>query len=133
MLNGAEEPVRCDAVGTDRPETAIVFTTLAGHPAPAKDAVRLTADEPTNSAPPGAAETLLAVREGRTSQPASLTRDVSAKPRPRIAQNANGYRTNGDVNGPAVRGDGRPDSPPDHDELLERVSALGSMLSGTDS
>ncbi|QDT16774.1 hypothetical protein [Alienimonas californiensis] len=129
VLNGAEEPVRCDAAGTETLSTTIVFATLAGDPVSAKDAVRLTADEPTNSAPPRAAETPVAVREGRTSQPASPTRTAPTMPRNRIAQNANGYRTNGDANGHAVRGEENPDTSPDHDALLERVSALGSTLS----
>ncbi len=50
-------------------------------------------------------------------------------PRNRITEPANGYRTNGDANGHAVRGDDEPNAAPDHDELLERVSALGSTLS----
>ncbi|NNJ24334.1 hypothetical protein [Alienimonas chondri] len=128
VLNGPEVPVRCDAAGTETLSTTVVFATLAGDPVPAKDAVRLTADEPTNSAPQRAAETPVAVREGRSSQPASPTRNVPVMPRNRIAQHATGYTTNGS-NGHAVRGDENPDGTPNHDALLERVSALGSTLS----
>ena len=56
-------------------------------------------------------------------------------PKNRIAETANGYQSNGHTNGTngtnghAVRGDDGPNAAPDHDELLERVAALGSTLS----
>ena len=52
-------------------------------------------------------------------------------PRNRIAENGhdrNGPHADGG-NGHAVRGDDPQNAAPDHDELLERVSALGSTLS----
>ncbi len=50
-------------------------------------------------------------------------------PRNRIAETANGYRPTVRANGHAVRGEDEPNAAPDHDALLERVSALGSTLS----
>ncbi len=129
VLNGSEEPVRCDVIGADRPGTTIVFATLAGDPVSAKEAVRLTADDPANLAPAKTAESPVAACNVRVPQPTSQTRTAPTMPSNRIAQNQNGYRTNGGANGHAVRGEDNSDSPPDHDALLERVSALGSTLS----
>ncbi len=133
-LNGPEEPVRCRTpAGVLSPSpavTTVVFATLAGGPVLPKDAVRLTADAQTVvtnilTTP----DAFPATREGRASHFASRTRIAPAMPRNRITEPANGYRTNGGSNGHTVRGDDRPDAAPDHDVLLERVSALGTTLS----
>ncbi|MFH5802778.1 hypothetical protein [Alienimonas sp. DA493] len=124
---GPEEPVRCDA-GGDGPGTTVVFATLAGDPVPAKDAVRLTANAPAATNRQTAPDTPDAVRDAHVTHPAPQKRASPQMPRNRITQNLNGYTTNRS-NGHAVRGDENPDGPPDHDALLERVSALGGTLS----
>ena len=128
--NGPEEPVRMDAADGAGNSATVVFATLAGYPVPATDAVRIAADAPETT------------QEEETTTPAAATaRDrathTTAKrttpmPKNRIAEHAADYRSNGHVNGTnghAVRGDDRLNAAPDHDELLERVSALGSTLS----
>ncbi|QDT17214.1 hypothetical protein [Alienimonas californiensis] len=135
-LNGPEEPVRCRTpageFGPSPAGTTLVFATLAGDPVPAEDAVRLTAAEPAAAdrrTAPDTPDTPVAARNGRASHFACQTMTAPKMPRNRLAQNSNGYRTNGDANGHAVGGEENPDGPPDHDALLERVSALGSTLS----
>ena len=126
VLNGLEEPVRLDAPGDTG--ITVVFATLAGDPAPAKKAVRLIAGHPGGVESSTTPDTPDAIHPDRVSRPVPQKRNAPAMPRNRIAESANGYRTNGS-NGHAVRGDDEPNAAPDHDALLERVSALGSTLS----
>ena len=125
--DGPEEPVRLDTPDGAGANATVVFATLAGDPVPAKDAVRIAADangqdREENYAPPAA------TARGRiTTNPATRKRNDAPMPKNRIAETADGYRSNGQVNG--VNGHDQRDAAPDHDELLERVSALGSTLS----
>ena len=110
------------------PNAAIVFATLAGDPVPAEDAVRIAAeaneqDPKENHAPPAA------TARGRITPTTTSKRNDAPMPKNRIADHVNGYATNGSTNGHAVRGIDEPNAAPDHDALLERVSALGSTLS----
>ena len=128
--NGPEEPVRLDTPDGSGTNATVVFATLAGDAVPAKDAVRIAADvneqdREENHAPPAA------TARGRTAPPTTPKRNHAPMPKNRIAEHANGYRSNGHANGTnghAVRGD-ESNAAPDHDALLERVSALGSTLS----
>ena len=130
-LNGPEEPVRCDAAGPNvERKVTVVFATLAGDPVPAKDAVRIAADAPETTHEEETATPAAASTRGRVTH--TTTKRIIPMPKNRIAETADEYRSNGHVNGTnghAVRGDDRTDAAPDHDELLERVSALGSTLS----
>ncbi|QDT16399.1 hypothetical protein [Alienimonas californiensis] len=136
-LCGPEEPVRCDApAGDGQPGTTVVFATLAGDPVPADGAVRLTADLPAASDRRTTPDTPDAARNDRVPHPTAQTRTTPNMPHNRIAKSANGHSVNGTnghtingANGHAVRGEDEPNAAPDHDELLERVSALGSTLS----
>ena len=129
--NGPEEPVRLDAPDGAGNSATVVFATLAGDTVPAKDAVRITddvdeQDREENHAPPAAT-----ARVRITTNPATQKRNDAPMPKNRIAEHANGYRSNGHANGTnghAVRGD-ESNAAPDHDALLERVAALGSTLS----
>ena len=125
---GPEEPVRLDMPDSTGSSATVVFATLAGDPVPADGAVRIAAD--ATEMP----------HEGETSTPAAATaRDrvthtttnstTAPMPKNRIAEHANGHARDSHVNGGAVRGDDGPNAAPDHDELLERVAALGSTLS----
>ena len=128
--NGPEEPVRMDAPGGDAAGITVVFATLAGDPVPATDAVRIAADVPETAHEERTVTPTAASTRGRVTH--TTTKRTTPMPKNRIAEHADGYRSNGHVNGTdghAVRGDDRPDAAPDHDELLERVSALGSTLS----
>ena len=126
--NGPEEPVRLDTPDGAAANATVVFATLAGEPVPAKDTVRIAADasgqDPEeNHAPPAA------TARGRIiTNPATQKRNDAPMPKNRIAEHADGHVRNGHTNGHAVRSD-EPHAAPDHDELLERVSALGSTLS----
>ena len=133
-VNGPEEPVRLDTPEGVTPNVTVVFATLAGDAVPAKDAVRIAAEEPAAAAVAAPPDTSGAARDGRASQPRTRTRSTPKMPRNRIAENGherNGYHADGanGSNGHAVRGDDPQNAAPDHDELLERVSALGSTLS----
>ena len=129
--NGPEEPVRLDTSDGAGTDATVVFATLAGDPVPAKDAVRIAADaderdREENHAPPAVNA------RGRIAPTTTPKRNDAPMPKNRITEHANGYRSNGNVsgtNGHTVRGGDQPNSAPDHDELLERVSALGSTLS----
>ena len=128
--NGPEEPVRLDTPDGAGNSATVVFATLAGDSVPAKDAVRIAADadeqDPEETHAPSAA-----TARGRVTH-TTTKRTPTPMPKNRIAEHADDYRSNGHVNGTnghAARGDETPDSPPDHDALLERVSALGSTLS----
>ena len=129
--NGPEEPVRMDAPGDDAASITVVFATLAGDPVPADGAVRVVADAPETTHEEATATPPAATARGRVTH-TTPKRTPTPMPKNRIAEHADDYRSNGHVNGTnghAVRGDDRPDAAPDHDELLERVSALGSTLS----
>ena len=129
VLNGAEEPVRCDAAGpNDAGSVTVVFATLAGDPVPAKDAVRIAAEAPTAAEALNTSETSVAAESGRISRNVSRTKKSPEMPRNRIADHANGYHADG-TNGRAVRDTDEPNAAPDHDALLERVAALGGTLS----
>ena len=124
--DGREEPVRLDTPDDRAAAATIVFATLAGDPVPAKDAVRIAADaneqdHEENHAPPAA------TARGRIAPTTTSKRNDTPMPKNRIAETADGYRSNGQVNG--VNGHDQRDAAPDHDELLERVAALGSTLS----
>ena len=126
--NGPEEPVRIDTPAGD---VTVVFATLAGDPAPADGAVRVPADAPETIREEETASRAAATARDRITH-TTTKRTANPMPKNRIAETADDYRSNGHVNrtnGHAVRGDDRPDAAPDHDELLERVSALGSTLS----
>ena len=129
--NGPEEPVRMDAPGGSGTDITVVFATLAGDPVPADGAVRVVADAPETTHEEATATPPAATARGRVTHTATK-RTPTPMPKNRIAEHADDHRSNGHVNGTdghAVRGDDRPDAAPDHDELLERVSALGSTLS----
>ena len=124
--NGPEEPVRLDTPDGTGANATVVFATLAGDPVPAKDAVRIAADaderdREENHAPPAA------TARGRITPTTTPKRNDAPMPKNRIAETADGYRSNGHADG--VNGHDQRDAAPDHDELLERVSALGSTLS----
>ena len=128
--DGPEEPVRLDTPDGVGNSATVVFATLAGDPVPAKDAVRIAADaneqDPEETHAPPAA-----TARGRTAPPTAPNRNDAPMPKNRIAEHANGYRSNGHANGTnghPVRGD-ESNAAPDHDALLERVAALGGMLS----
>ena len=128
--DGPEEPVRLDTPDGAGNSATVVFATLAGEPVPAKDAVRVAADadgqDPEENRIPPAASA-----PSRIAHTTTPKRNDAPMPKNRIAEHSNGYRSNGHangLNGHAVRG-GEPDAAPDHDELLERVAALGSTLS----
>ena len=129
-LHGPEEPVRCEAPGGGAGGTTVVFATLAGDPVPAADAVRLTAGGPAPDPAPKPAD--------ERSAAAQFPAKRSAGPAPRDPGPSRSAHL---VIGPAGRPGGRgptdeiprngrrgPDAP-DHDALLERVSALGGTLS----
>ena len=125
--NGPEEPVRLDTPDGQGTNATVVFATLAGDPAPAKDAVRIAADANEQDleesyAPPAA------TARGRITPATTPKRNSIPMPKNRIADHANGHATNGSTNGHAVRTD-EPNAAPDHDELLERVALLGTTLS----
>ena len=126
--DGPEEPVRLDTPDDTGNSATVVFATLAGDPVPAKDAVRIAADanaqdhEENTRTPPAAN-----ARDRMTPNPTTPKRNSIPMPKNRIAEHANGYRSNGHANG--VNGHDQRDAAPDHDALLERVSALGSTLS----
>ena len=129
--NGPEEPVRMDAPDGAGNSATVVFATLAGDPVPATDAVRIAADIPETTREEETATPAAASTRGRVTH-TTTKRTPTPMPKNRIAETADGYRSNGHVNGTnghAVRGDDGPNAAPDHDELLERVSALGSTLS----
>ena len=127
--SGPEEPVRLDTPDGAGANATVVFATLAGDTVPAKDAVRIAADaneqdREENHAPPAA------TARGRITQTTTTPkRNDAPMPKNRIADHVNGHATNGSTNGHAVRGIDEGNAAPDHDELLERVSALGSTLS----
>ena len=128
--NGPEEPVRMNTSDGAGNSATVVFATLAGDTVPAKGAVRIAADaneqDPEETQAPPAANA-----RGRITHTTTPKRNSTPMPKNRIAEHANGYRSNGHANGTngrAVRGD-EPNAAPDHDELLERVSALGGTLS----
>ena len=131
-LNGPEEPVRCDAAGPNGGrDVTVVFATLAGDPVPADGAVRVAADAIEMPHEEETATPTAATARGRITH-TTPKRTTPLMPKNRIAETADDYRSNGHVNGTngrAVRGDDRTDAAPDHDELLERVAALGSTLS----
>ena len=131
-LSGPEEPVRCRTpagpLGPAPDGATVVFATLAGDPVPAAGAVRLSADPPAAAEAVTISETPAATGHGRVPVDHPPTRSAPEMPRNRLADHANGHVPNGVTNGRAVRGDA-PDAAPDHDELLERVAALGSTLS----
>ena len=125
--NGPEEPVRLDTPNGTVANATVVFATLAGDPVPAKDAVRIAADaneqdREENDTPPAAN-----ARDRIAPTTTTPKRNDAPMPKNRIAETADGYRSNGQVNG--VNGHDQRDAAPDHDELLERVAALGSTLS----
>ena len=126
--DGPEEPVRSDTPDGTGANATVVFATLAGDAVPAENAVRVAAEANEqnpmqNHAPPAA------TARGRIT-PTTTTpkRNSTPMPKNRIAERTNGHASNGSTNGHAIRG-GEPDAAPDHDGLLERVSALGSTLS----
>ena len=129
--DGPEEPVRMNTPDGAGNSATVVFATLAGDTVPAKGAVRIADDVDEQdreeiTTPPAAT-----ARVRITTNPATQKRNDAPMPKNRIAEHANGDRSNGHVNGTnghAVRGD-ESSAAPDHDALLERVSALGSTLS----
>ena len=125
--DGPEEPVRLDTPNGAINSATVVFATLAGDTVPAKDAVRIAADaneqdREENHAPPAANA------RDRITPTTTPKRNDAKMPKNRIAEHTNGHASNGSTNGHAIRGD-EPNTAPDHDELLERVAALGSTLS----
>ena len=129
--NGPEEPVRMDTPDGAGVGTTVVFATLAGDPVPATDAVRISVDIRETAHEEETATPTAATARGRVTH-TTTKRTPTPMPKNRIAEHADDHRSNGHVNGTnghSVRGDDRPDAAPDHDELLERVSALGSTLS----
>ncbi|MEM9703505.1 MAG: hypothetical protein AAF907_13785, partial [Planctomycetota bacterium] len=125
-LFGPDEPIRCrtpDGAGPG-PDRTVVFATLTGDPAPATNAVRLTADPSAAVNMPGAPDTPDTRSISRDSSLTSSTQRTNPKmPRHPIAEQTNGHAANG--------ADRQQESgvAPNHEALLERVSALGATLS----
>ena len=127
--NGPEEPVRLDTPDGTGPDVTVVFATLAGDRVSADGAVRIAADAPERTHEEETASPAAATARDRLTH--TTTKRTTPMPKNRIDETADGYRSNGHVNGTnghAVRGED-PNAAPDHDELLERVAALGSTLS----
>ncbi|MFH5806670.1 hypothetical protein [Alienimonas sp. DA493] len=123
VLNGPEEPVRCDAAGDGRPGTTLVFATLAGDPVPAKDAVRLTGEAPASAAPAAA---VTPAKRPATPMPANRLNGSPADPAPTNGHAANGHPANGHAaNGHAANGH---PAAADSEALLDRATALQATL-----
>ena len=117
-LNGPEEPVRMATPAAGPGGLTVVFATLAGDAAPAKDAVRVAAEPAADEAavPAHAPDAPAAVREVPPTAPPRRTIPITP------ANRLNGHTANG-ISAEAA-------APPlDHDAVLERVAALGSTLS----
>ncbi|QDT16637.1 hypothetical protein [Alienimonas californiensis] len=118
VLNGPEEPVRCDApAGDGQPGTTVVFATLAGDPVPADGAVRLTAEGPASAVP---ATTVTPMKRPATQMPANRLNGSPAEPTATNGHAANGHAANGHAaNGHAAA---------DPEALLDRATALQATL-----